>query len=147
MKLTLNRKFIQSSVFALGLCLGSASANAADKGTTYNSSNGNSNYSSGNFKFSQSAKIGNFDADRYKLDNRFYRNEASGSAVRKYNRAVGKFHANKLDEAERDFKSVLDKRRIGRLEKLSNQFLVIINHKQGDIAEAQKYVDAYKSLE
>ena len=36
MKLTLNRKFIQSSVFALGLCLGSASANAADKGTTYN---------------------------------------------------------------------------------------------------------------
>ena len=67
--------------------------------------------------------------------------------MRKYNHAVRKFHANKLDEAERDFKSVLEKRRIGRLEKLSNQFLVIINHKQGDTAEAQKYVDAYKSLE
>ena len=67
--------------------------------------------------------------------------------MRKYNRAVRKFHANKLDEAERDFRSVLEKRRIGRLEKLSYHFLVIINHKQGEIAEAQKFVDAYKSIE
>ena len=147
MKLTLNRKLIQSSLFALGMCLGSASANAADKGTTYNSSNGNSSYSSSKAKFGLSTKVDNFETNSYNPDHSFYPHVANSSAVRKYNRAVGKFHANKLDEAERDFRSVLEKRRIGSLEKLSYHFLVIINHKQGEIAEAQKFVDAYKSIE
>jgi len=65
--------------------------------------------------------------------------------ARYYKIGIKQFEKNNLDKAEKAFKSVL-RMRLEALDKEAYGFLAIINEKQGDIPQAEKYAEAYFAL-
>jgi len=146
--MTLAKKTAILAATSLIACLSYAPTSMAKspKGHySHNSSSYSAKYSSRSFAHITASNPTPYHTTAFSASNPRTTKGGGWKTIRYYNIGVKQFERNNLDKAEKAFKSVL-RMRLEALDKEAYGFLALINEKQGDIPQAEKYAEAYYAL-